>query len=108
MLICDRMPNTKTYSTVYHLSNWTIATVLSEIKRSSLLLVFLCLAADLLLGLICCLAQVLTIGEAVVVCLDDALDAPALRLARVAVQREAVAHAPVEQPAEAQRDEPLV
>lgn len=52
--------------------------------------------------------EVFTGVEAVVVGLDDAFDAPALGLAGVAVQREAVAHAPVDDPAEAQRDELLV
>ena len=43
-----------------------------------------------------------------VVCLDDALDAPTLWLARIAIQREAVADAAIDETAKPKCDELFV
>ena len=50
----------------------------------------------------------LTILQAVVVCLDHALDAPALWLARIAIQRKAVADTAVDETAKPKCDELFV
>ena len=59
-------------------------------------------------NLIQSLSHSLTILQTVVVCLDDSFDAPALRLARIAIQREAVADAAIDETAKPKCDELFV